>query len=82
VGWNAAGRCAHSGAEGLRGGRDSTALWGLGLGFPGVRVPLFVGRRGGLGVRAGRGTRQGSRAAVGARKEKRRRGVGGADGWG
>jgi hypothetical protein len=37
-----------------RGARGSTAPWGLGLGFPGVRVPLFVGRRGGLGVRARR----------------------------
>jgi hypothetical protein len=62
--------------------RDSTVPWGLGLRFPGVRVPLFVGRRGGLGVRAGRGARRGSRAAGGARKEKRRRGEGGGDGWG
>jgi hypothetical protein len=62
--------------------RDSTAPWGLGLGFLGVWVPLFVGRRGGLGVRAGRGARRGSRAAGGARKEKRRRGEGGADGRG
>jgi hypothetical protein len=44
----------HVGASG-RGARGSTAPWGLGLGFPGVWVTLFVGRRGGLGMRAGRG---------------------------
>jgi hypothetical protein len=42
------------GASG-RGARGSTALWGLGLGFMGVWVTLFLGRRGGLGVRAGHG---------------------------
>jgi hypothetical protein len=42
------------GASG-RGSRGSTAPWGLELGFPGVWVTLFVGRRGGLGVRARHG---------------------------
>jgi hypothetical protein len=45
-------RCGGTSGKGARG---STAPWGLGLGFPGVQVPLFVGRRNGLGVRARRG---------------------------
>jgi hypothetical protein len=42
------------GGAGGRGARGSTAPGGLGLGFPGVRVPLFVGQQNGLGVRAER----------------------------
>jgi hypothetical protein len=81
-GGSTAGQEVWCGGASGRGARDSTASWGLGLGFPGVRVPLFVGRQNGLDVRVGRGARQDSRAAGGARKEKRRRGEGGADGWG
>jgi hypothetical protein len=46
-----------------------------------VRVPLFVGRQNGLGVRARRGARRDSRAA-GVRGRRKRREEGGADGWG
>jgi hypothetical protein len=67
-------RCGGASGKGARG---STALWGLGLGFLGVRVPLFVGRRNGLGVRAGRGGSSGfsgGRCASGmkGRREERR----------
>jgi hypothetical protein len=60
------------GGAGGRGARGSTAPGGLGLGFQGVRVPLFVGRRNGLGVRAGRGARRDSWAA-GVRGRRKRR---------
>jgi hypothetical protein len=69
------------GGAGGRGARGSTAPGGLGLGFPRVRVPLFVGRRYGLGVRAGCEARRDSRAA-GVRGRRKRREEGGADGWG
>jgi hypothetical protein len=69
------------GGAGGRGARGSTVPGGLGLGFPRVRVPLFVGRRNGLGVRAGSGVRRDSRAA-GVRGRRKRREEGGADGWG
>jgi hypothetical protein len=60
------------GGAGGRGARGSTAPGGLGLRFPGVRVPLFVGRRNGLGVRARRGARRDSRAA-GVRGRRKRK---------
>jgi hypothetical protein len=69
-------RCGGAGVLGVQRRRG-----GLGLGFPGVRVPLFVGRRNGLGVRAGRGARRDSWAA-GVRGRRKRREEGGADGWG
>jgi hypothetical protein len=62
-------RCSGAGGRGARG---STAPSGLGLGFPGVRVPLFVGRRNGFGVRAGRGARRDSRVA-GVRGRRKRK---------
>jgi hypothetical protein len=70
--------CGGAGGSGARG---STAPGGLGLEFPGVRVPLFVGRRNGLGVRAGSRARRDSRAA-GVQGRRKRREEGGADGWG
>jgi hypothetical protein len=67
-------RCG--GASG-RGARGSTAPWGLGLGFPGVRVPLFVGWRGTLGMRAERESLTGDlgwpvRVGEEGKKERRR----------
>jgi hypothetical protein len=56
------------------GARGSTAQRGLGLGFPGVRVPLFVGRRNDLGVWAGRGGSPGFSGGRCASGKKRRRG--------
>jgi hypothetical protein len=54
------------------GARGSTAPWGLGLGFPGIQVPLFVGRRNGPACSRAQGLAGilGRPVRVGEEKEK------------